>query len=1359
MKYIFCYLSFFLTPILTAQDLLFNQQTVSVEEGLSSRSISCAIEDHYGFIWVGSDFGLNRYDGYQAKVYQKKAQLQSNYIYQLYTDADSLIWIQYDDKNRSFGIIHPLTQEIWTFEAFFGDKINFTASDISYTLNNEDNEIYVKLRNGTYYKYFGQKHWEKIGYGSKDIAAQLSYISQTPNNGTWILEDNHCYYFDNKAQLQNTYTIPANTNILGMDINHTPIWYQQSDSSYHFLKLKNNQLQEIEQKIELTTIKNIHFRLNYSPKTTILYNVKYNLFWIQYYQQNYVFNTKTLPSQFDKKESIQLPNTIQKLNFKIVNFNKNNRLLGLTNNLYLINLTYNHFQQIPTNLASDSFHSTRSILIDTSSNIYVQNYNSQSFFWKKNAAIDSIHNLTPILKRSNGAGLSSLLDNDKETIWMGTENAKIVKYHPPTQTVQYYQPCEGELPAFKLWAFWALHQDQDGQIWIGSRDGLHLLDTTQQCIVPYTQYNDYVELAKSIIMHFHHNEQGLWVASNSGLYLIDYKKGVLAHYHSNTTDEQYYIPSDYIVHIHESSTQQFWLSTKGDGLIEWSPKTNQYTQYSKLDGLSNNRIHSVYSDQYENLWMSSDYGLMCMNQETKLITTFLPKDGLSHEEFNLKSHHQDEKGNLYFGGLRGIIKFNPTTFNTIQQTKEEIPLQITDCIKWTEQTQVPINITHEVLKNQTIELYPSDIFLTLRFALIDYKDSKNHQYTYKIDGYTKGWIISNDNFLQLNGLPYGTYNLTIKGRSTLSTWQNNSIQLTLIVYAPFYNTWWFRLLIIGLIGGLVFLYYKYRIRKLEKQKLHLEDTVQERTIKIQEDKQIIEQQATELQKLDSLKSKFFANISHELRTPLTLIKAPLQQLLEQVVINNKINATQLSNIKTAYTNSQKLNQLIDEILLLSKLDAKKLGLESENILLLDFLKQTFNNFKSIANLYQINFQFQTTITADISVNIDWKKLERILYNLLSNAFKFTAAKGQITFEALCPTPNFLTISITDNGTGIHPDDIEHIFDRYYQSKQVQDIEQGGTGIGLALSKEFSELLGGTLTISSTLGKGSKFLVQIPLQLATADQPLSSPYILESQNFLSVPTNSAKHKANILIVEDHEALRTFIANLLAQSYQIYMVVDGQAALEFLEKNEITIDLILSDIMMPRLDGFQLSKKIKATPKWATIPILILSARADQQDKLTALRIGVDDYILKPFDAPELLIRIQNLLHNYQQRKLALSEQSSNSAPKVEQSNWLTKVEQTTLGIIREKQGNFNLPDLAEKLQLSERQFRRRIKTLVGLTPNQYLRELRLKVAKDYLEKKHFGTVQEIAQAVGFNTANHFSKLYAERFGKRPIDYLQ
>lgn len=1359
MKYIIFCFCFLISQAFYAQTLLFNNQTLSVEGGLSSRSLSCALEDNYGFIWVGSGFGLNRYDGYQTKVYQTKDQLQSNVIYQLYNDPDSFIWIQHN--NKVLDIIHPVSQKVWTFEAFFETQINFTSTDISYIFNNEHNHIYVKLTNGDYYRYFGGKNWQKIAFGSKNLETLLHYIYQDASFGTWVYEGKHCYHFDNNAQLLNSYSIPPNTYVLGIDPNHKLIWYQYNEGTFQFLELVNNNLELLQKAVDLNSIKNIYTRLNYIPKNIKLFSSQLNLLCIKNHEQNYLFKTASLPPKLRKEKAIELPTSLKKPNLNIAHFNNKNRLLIVTEVLQIISLTQNYFQHFPADLPPNNLHSTRSILIDTANTLYVQNYDLLNFLWKKTENTDSIETLKPIFHHNYGAGLSILLDQDQVTIWIGTENAKVIKYHPPSETVEYYQSCEGELPAFKFWAFWALHQDKNGQLWVGSRDGIHLLDTLQKCLVPYNQYNDYSKLAQSSIMHFHANERGLWVASNSGLYLIDSTKGVIEHYHSKASNEQYYIPSDYIVHIYESPTQQFWLATKGDGLIKWSPQNKKYKQFTELDGLSNNRIHAVYADQNNHLWMSSDNGLMSMNLENNLIKTFLPKDGLPHQEFNLKSHFQDNKGNLYFGGLRGIIKFNPAITNTAKQ--EEAPLQITDCTKWTEQAQKPTNITPEVLNTNTIELYPNDILLTLRFALIDFKDPQNHQYTYKIDGYTKDWIISNDNFIQINSLPYGQYKLEIKGRSTFSTWQNNSIQLTLIVYAPFYTTWWFWILISSLLAGLIFIYYKYQVNKLEQQKKLLEDTVKERTIKIHKDKQTIEKQAEELQKLDNLKSKFFANISHELRTPLTLIKAPLQQLLEQVVVNNKIDNHQLSNIKTAYANSQKLNQLIDEILLLSKLDAKKLSLESENILLFDFLKQTFTNFESTANLYQIDFQFQTTITAAISISIDWKKLERILYNLLSNAFKFTPQKGQIILEALCPSPNSLIIRVKDNGLGIHPDDIEYVFDRYYQSKQLKNTEQGGTGIGLALSKEFAHLLGGTLTVSSVIDKGSTFELKLPIKLTNDPSTLTTSYSIATLNYLpKISTSSPQnHKAKILIVEDNEGLRTFIANLLTKFYQVHTVIDGQAALAFLEENKVEVDLILSDIMMPRLDGFQLSKKIKANPKWATIPLLILSARADQQDKLTALRIGVDDYIIKPFDTSELLVRIQNLLHNYQQRQLALKESQvsdTTDSTNLDDNNWLVEVEKMALQTIRALDGNFNLPDLAQALNLSERQFRRNIKNLVGLTPNQYLRELRLKVAKDYLEQKRFNSVQKVAQSVGFTTANHFSKLYEERYGKKPVKYF-
>lgn len=1355
MKYILFCIGFFIFPTLGAQDLLFQISPISVEEGISAYNATCTIEDKYGFIWIGTSLGLNRYDGNEIVVFKTQDKLQFNYIFQLYNDADSMLWVQQANSKKSIDIVHPISLKIQTFEEYFGATVDFGAIDIMYILS-LDSKIYVKLVNGDYYVYSGKKQWQKLVQTSPNIKRPVNYIYHHSSTGTWIQEADSCLHFESNGNLKEQIKLPPNTYLLAINIEHQPVVYTTHDQHIDFYVIKKGQLQPFSTPIPLSKLRTTNIRVNHSSLQPPIINKHLNLFSIFLKKDNHTFSLEKIPAQLSLTNSNRSLKIINESKLNINHSNNINRFLSIKNGVtYIINITKNHFEYIIPKTAV-FLHSTRSITMDQAQNIYVQNYDEHSLFWTKKNLADSITPLKSAFRPTTSTGLSMILDQDQETLWIGTEFNEIIKYSPSSNDTTYYTFCSEDQP-IKQNAIWSLHQDINGKIWIGSSKGIYWLDTLGKCVQPYLQYNTYTELSKNIIFHFHANTKGLWVAtSNSGIYRIDNQKGVVAHYH-NKGKGIYYIPSNNIAHIHEASPEEFWISTREVGVFQWFPETGKYQQYTEANGLSNNQVHSIYSDSIDRLWMSSNRGLMYLDKKTEQIYSFFPKDGLPHEEFNLKSHYKDSNGNLYFGGLKGVIKFNPQNFNA-KPSNLNIPLNITNCTQWNETQQHSKKITTSVVENKIINIYPTTIFSTIRFKLLDYESSKNHEYAYKIEGYTNDWIYTKENFIQLNGLPAGQYTLTIKGRTAFSDWQPQVIRLQIIVHAAFYQTWWFGALLISLLGGGVFLFYKYRINRLEQQKKHLEDTVKERTTKIQTDKQTIEQQAIELKNLDNLKSKFFANISHELRTPLTLIKAPLQQLLTQMVLNHKISSHQLSYIKTAYSNSQKLNQLIDEILLLSKLDAKKLILAPQNILLFDFLKQTFNNFESTAGLYQTDFQFQTTIAADISVEIDWKKLERILYNLLSNAFKFTTTKGQIIFEAICPTPNTLKITVTDNGIGIHADDIEHVFDRYYQSKQLHETEQGGTGIGLALSQEFANLLGGGLTVSSTLGKGSKFVLQLPIQLTNNNQALNTPYIWNAQNYLAKPTNANTHKANILVVEDHEGLRTFIANLLAKFYQVHTVIDGQAALDFLEKGELAIDLILSDIMMPRLDGFQLSKKIKANPKWATIPLLILSARADQQDKLTALRIGVDDYIIKPFDAPELLVRIQNLLHNSQQRQLALADQTITSSPKEENMSWLEEVEKTSLHFIRTEQGNFNLPDLAEKLKLSERQFRRRIKTLVGLTPNQYLRELRLKVAKDYLEKKHFTTVQETAQAVGFNTANHFSKLYEERFGKRPIDYL-
>ncbi len=581
---------------------------------------------------------------------------------------------------------------------------------------------------------------------------------------------------------------------------------------------------------------------------------------------------------------------------------------------------------------------------------------------------------------------------------------------------------------------------------------------------------------------------------------------------------------------------------------------------------------------------------------------------------------------------------------------------------------------------------------------------------------------------------------------------------------PFFLQFWFLSGLLFLVGGLVYSFFRYQKRQQARVEALLQRRVKEQT-------QTIAQQADELRALDAMKSRFFANISHEIRTPLTLILAPINSLLER----KEVSAQSQRLLQTARQNGDQLVRLINQILDLSKLDSGKVSIQEEPLALYPFMRNMINSFEVLAAEQQIQLSFEYQAREDIEILTDLEKLQQILNNLLSNALKFTPDNGVISVQVMA-NPNVWTCRIQDSGSGIAEVDLPHIFDRFYQAENTLKSEKGGTGIGLAYCKELVDLLGGKIWVESIPEQGSIFYLQLPLKevLSTREKPavfnwdqkrqIARGQVSDSQ--VRQPSESKKKTQDlplVLIVEDNLDLRKYIEYILQDQYLIESKEDGLAALEWLQQPEqISPDLIISDIMMPNLDGFELLNRLKEDPVWRSIPVIMLTARVDIRDKVKALRTGVDDYLTKPFVEEELLARMENLLLNALARRQwldteeVLEESDAAVAERSqEEEQWLIQLE----AIVRENVGesSFTVEQLAQRLFISRRQLQRRTRTFTGLTPNQYITEFRLQTAREMLETTPSQTIKSIAFKVGMRDVKYFSQQFKKRFGRLPSSY--
>lgn len=536
----------------------------------------------------------------------------------------------------------------------------------------------------------------------------------------------------------------------------------------------------------------------------------------------------------------------------------------------------------------------------------------------------------------------------------------------------------------------------------------------------------------------------------------------------------------------------------------------------------------------------------------------------------------------------------------------------------------------------------------------------------------------------------------------------------------------------------------------------------------------------ELKALDEMKTRFFTNISHELRTPVTLIFAPVEQIL--LKYSQQLSMELKESLGIVRNNSKKLLYLVEELLELSRIDAGKKELEATATPLESFSKQLFSAYESGALMKQIDYSFHYEPAEKGQVLVDKKRLEKIINNLLSNAIKFTPNGGKVALRVRSDErkgergkTKDIVVEVADTGRGIAPEDLPHIFNRYYQTKRKDIAIEGGTGIGLALAKELAALMEGSLSVESEWGKGSTFILRFPAK--EAEQKMHKTELLTSTVASSAighveksvrpkPVVPVQKQGKILIVEDNLDMQKLMFSLLSETYECLFANNGEEAWNLLKMESpsmLDIDLILSDIMMPKMDGYELLDKIKNHNYFQQVPVIMLTARAAEEDKLQALRMGVDDYLTKPFSPDELLARTVNLIHNYRQRQ---TFNKTNSHPvdiefaatiSADQA-WLKELQNAALVAI-EKKLELNATYLSQEVALSTRQLLRRLKSLTGLSTTDYIQEVKLQKARHLLENKAYQTISEVAYASGFSTSSYFTKVFKKHFGKLPGDYLE
>lgn len=908
---------------------------------------------------------------------------------------------------------------------------------------------------------------------------------------------------------------------------------------------------------------------------------------------------------------------------------------------------------------------------------------------------------------------------------------------------------EDTLPDIKSFQknFWTYYKDKNGREWYGAFFGLYYRDQGESVLHKLvTQDSSAIQINFRVYQIFEDQQQQVWIVSANGLFQLDTQRGRLIQYTQDNPPPN--LPAKELRHMYQDEDGTYWIASN-KGLIHWDNQKNEHRLFNTKDGFSNNHIMAVYEDDFGFLWMSSDNGIMQFEKRSGRVKVYLPKDGISHREFNRNAHLTDEEGRIYFGSVNGITHFHPGDFTESFEEQPDIPLLLTECKIVSGKTAQLENRIASFFESKKITLYPGDRSLKLKFALLDYVSNNLNtiQYAYQLDQ-DQVWNIGSENVINFNALAYGEHILWVKARTGNGFFSKQTLTIPIRVLRPFYMQWWFLALGVLAMFGLVFLFQKMKTKSLLKRQVELEEIVSERT-------KTIRLQTEKLQQLDKTKSRFLANISHELRTPLTLLLNIIHDPeLAMDEMQKKYMFDQIS-LEIMQRNADRLRQLIDQLLSLSRLEAGKMTMQTDTEDFRPYLNTLVETFRPMAEKKQLHFIFETD-EKECLADFDKGKMDQVLYNLLSNAIKFTPAGGSIKIS-LEKRNTELLFSVRDTGVGIPEEDLDKIFDRFYQVKRADEYAYEGTGLGLALVHELVTLHQGRVSVQSTLNEGTRFDVFLPLHqssIKTAEQ--AKPESIASRE--PVVKNEAiesDKRPILLIIEDNKDLLYHQGKLFREEFQVELAADGQEGLE--KALELIPDIIISDIMMSGKSGYEVCQQLKIDERTNHIPVILLTARAGQEEKIRGLKIGADDYVTKPYDQRELILRVRNQLEQIRtlQKQYSASSSIQQEILPSSQEKFLQKLYE----IIELQLSNrhFGINELSREVHLSRSQLFRKLKAITGKTPNSILRSYRLQRAKELLIEED-GNATNVSYQVGFNNPNYFFKCFKDEFGMTPGQYM-
>ncbi len=1353
----------------TAQDN-YNFRHLSTGDGLSQSSVISIAQDHKGLLWFATRDGLNTYDGNKFTIFRNdpsdSTTISNNDVLELLVASSGDIWAgTYNGLNR-------FDYKKGQFYSYYNEKENLNSlsnNTIWSICEMKNGEIWVGtseglniLKNGSFQRLFHNPLDSKSISDNyildifQDKSGQI-WIGTANGLNKMISDENGKYQFEQlnmpigkSEDSQNMFCQVINEDSSGN------LWVGTKRGLYQ-LHPESSKWQVFENSVKNNSISNNDIRSLSFDKSNILWVGTYN-----------GLNKMEQPGEFTQILSdANKPRSLSKNTIKSTFVDANGSLwigiyYGGVNMLDEANNNFINYTQLPAGNGL-SYDVISSIVEGNEGQIYIGTEGGGiNVLDEKSGSISSIKNGSNIKISSNNIKALNLIFDQQ--LWVGTLNTGLDIFDiSKSEMIAHFEENSG----ISHNSVYSILKENDSLYWIGTfGGGLNLLNVqsrksiviTHDNINPTSISNDQIRLLKK------DSKGNLWIGTQYGLNKLSAEaiESKRFHFERFFYDDSKESGEDVLV-LFEDSKEQLWVGTYDSGLSVFNEKTNTFTShktYLPAEGRTN-IIHGILEDENGYLWLSSNQGIIKYEPYQNSHLLYDESDGLVSNEFNNNACYKSKSGRMYFGGPQGLTSFHPGKINANSYAP---PTVLTDLKLFNQSVKIGGEdgiLDQSIYETDNISLAYDQTIFTLEFAIPNFINPAKNLYSYRLKGLEQNWNITDKNTATYTIQKAGTYIFQVKGANNDGIWSEGITELKIVVEPAPWRTWW-AFLIYFLITVLA-LYALTNIvlsRSKLKHELDLEHVENERQ-----------------KSVNQLKLRFFTNISHEFRTPLTLILGPLEQILLEYKGSNKT----YKQLKVIEKNAVRLLKLINQLLDFRKFENKHEKIRAAEGNIVKFVEEIFLSFKQYAKIHNLKYKFETK-EGNIPLWYDRDKMERVFYNLISNAFKYTPKGGEISLKTWQDSQSF-HFEIKDTGVGLDPEHIENIFDRFYEVDNVEGTikhkHQKGTGIGLAIAKGVVEMHAGSISAESQKGKGTTFKVSLPLgkQHFTTDQIIQdfkdsedvTLYETESEDAVEMLSDEIgeqfidaqvveNDKPCILVVEDNTSVRQFISSIFKNTYRVEEAGNGLEGLKL--ANQVVPDLIISDVMMPEMDGIEFCSRIKSNLKTSHIPLILLTARTSLIFKFEGLESGADEYIGKPFNVKELQLKARNLINTFGKIREKFAEASIIKPSEITVSSLDEELLKKAIHIVDENIANefLDVPFFASELGVSRTVLFTKIKAWTNMTPNAFIQSMRMKRAAHLLEQGKI-TISQICFKVGYKDPKYFGKAFTKHHGMSPSAYAK